>query len=214
MANASEPQTDLRGLVGRNIQQALDSVGYIQHSELATALRRRGLSTWDKTTVSRLVGGKRGLGLDEAVVLCSVLQVPMTQLLAGDDTVTLAGNPVPAAQLRDIVQNGRVGVLHRGSTVLDDVTATTQWLTDTVADKLGLDPAEVNRLAQLIYQRAVEDEYLDRMAASFRAWQREQPGAQPDEQTQAFRRRTAAWSGHHLRAITDQIRQQHEGNTP
>src|SRR4051794_29706224 len=107
MTNQSEPTLRIRGLVGRNIEQLLDAKE-LRQQDLADLVKRSGLADWPQETVSRFIKGRRALSLEDAVVFAAALQVPLDRLLAGEDVVRIGGQPVPAAQLRDVIRTGRL----------------------------------------------------------------------------------------------------------
>jgi transcriptional regulator with XRE-family HTH domain len=216
MTNEPATKTDIRGFVGRNVSRLLEIRGWPQ-DDLARRAQVAGLAKWDQTVVSRIASGQRTLSLEDAVVLSAVFSVPLVELLHGEGQVLLAGAPVPAAQLRDVVSTGRVADAHRGDSLLDTLTTGTDdssLLAARIASELGVTARQVERAAWALWSLRVDDELERRMAESTKAFTGTDPrdarfaGTISGITVDARRRR--AWQGHHVPTMADELRDEFE----
>jgi transcriptional regulator with XRE-family HTH domain len=88
-------------LIRRNLPLLRDQVGLSQ-GDLAERARARGLKAWTQATVAAIEGGYRKVSVEEEKVLLTLLEVPLTALLAveHDEIIEVAGAEVDAATFR------------------------------------------------------------------------------------------------------------------
>ena len=199
MTDEPGAKTRVRRLAGRNIQRLLDEQG--RHQDwLALQAQAHGRQ-WDQSTVSRFVKGGRALTLEDALSFLLLLNVPLVDLLRGDDTVTLADTEMSAEELRDLVMTGR-------STAV--VPEAAQPATERLAALLGVTTQEVDDSAIRLWDLTADEELEKRVARSHKAYS----GVDPMEPLADLRslaapavdpRRRRAWESHHERAMAAEI---------
>jgi hypothetical protein len=161
--------------------------------------------------VSRFTSGIRSLTLEEAIVLCAALGVPLSKLLDGDDDAVLVGQPVPLGQVRDVLAHGSV-VEHSGDTVLDRLSDAVGGahapLADRIASELGCTPREVDLLSMRLWSLPAAEEVERRVDQSWETATGTTRGLpsvfmlnRPDE------RRVRGWRGLHAAAVTEDLRE-------
>ena len=195
-------------MVGRNLEQLLTTKG-LRQQDFADLIQRARLADWPQETISRFVKGGRNLSLEDALLIAAGLQVPLARLLDGDDTVLLAGKPVTAAQLRDVITAGRVQTGHAADSPLDvlsdggddDTTA----LEHQLAQALGVRVPQMRRAARRVWDLPPQEELDVRMARSLKRWREGQGPIPPPRFAHPDDRTRRAWRGHHVRAMAEQL---------
>lgn len=214
MSNDHGSTIRVRGLVGRNIAALLEAQN-MRQEDLSTRVRAAGAADWPQETVSRYVKGTRALTLEDTVVLAAALGVPFTRLLIGGDHVTLLGNVVLAAQVRDVVQHGRVQADSANGSVLDalalgeatEVTAVEQQLADT----LQVTVREVVNAAYRLWDLPPDDELESRMRKSREAFTGSRGGSidaaarAMGQVPQTTHKQERAWRGHHVAVMAKDL---------
>ncbi len=154
----SSPVT-LDEVLARNVRTELEARG-LRHEDLAARMRTHGLR-WSANTVAQVVGMRRHVSLLEAAGLCSALQVPLAQLLAGDDLITVPALPVPVplSQIRAVLDRG---VAPRGSAT----TTVTMYEPDEAevkaARRLGVDVGVLMAASERLFGTPSVSEERDR----------------------------------------------------
>ena len=206
MTDEQGPKIRVRGLVGRNLQRQLDESG-ISQDQFAARARAHGRD-WDQSTVSRFIKGGRALTLEDALSFLALLNVPLVELLRGDELVVLAGTAIPADELRDLVSTGRSSSTAPLAAATDDSGPAAERISST----LGVIVEAVQDSAVRLWGLPVDDELAHRMADSEKRFTGIDPRdyvariASPFVSASVDPRRRRAWQGHHERAITNDIR--------
>src|SRR5260370_33293713 len=93
----SPPATQFQAVIRRNLRRLRTKLGWRQE-DLAQRARARGLS-WAASTVTAIEIGRRPVSAGELLVLPTLLQVPLTELLAAekDEVADVEGVPVTKA---------------------------------------------------------------------------------------------------------------------
>jgi hypothetical protein len=204
----------VRRLFGQTVGERLISTATRQE-DLAARLRDAGLVKWDPSAFSRLIQGKRGVQLEEAIVLCAALGLPLHRLFDGSEIVTLpGGHEVPGAQVRDVIQHGVVQAGHAAATVLDDLAPghLRPGPAEQVDRDLRITPVELVDRAITLWRMPFADALERRMAESEEAFSGIDPGrpganlARAANGVTVTARHRRGWLGHHLRRMTEELR--------
>lgn len=103
----------LDAVVARNLRAALDE-REMRHVDLAKRMQDHG-QLWTANTTAQVLTLRRQLSLLELAALCSVLEMPLAELLSGSDLIELpdGGAPVPLATLVEMLLTGRATTLRK-----------------------------------------------------------------------------------------------------
>jgi transcriptional regulator with XRE-family HTH domain len=207
--NDAIPQ--LSAVVGAKVRELRQAQGATQE-EVAAAARRCGLS-WDRSTVTRIEDGARGLTAEELLLLPVLLgdilrrpQVPLTELLGEEAWLSDEIAYDPAAFRAALTGSGSIDVRRRS---LDDIPGVPLYRAafraaageaeQRAARSLGVDAKLLSFVAHSRWDRSFTEE-RDRRVAD-RA-----PAEAPPRTVQALR-------GHITRALLAEMRQAlDEGN--
>lgn len=88
VAEATNQATPLRAVLAERVRSLRLASGFQRQDDLADHMAAFGLG-WNRDTVAAIETGRRGLSLEESLILAVALGVPVSSLLAGDGAVQL-----------------------------------------------------------------------------------------------------------------------------
>ena len=183
---------ELDGVISRNIRELLHQRG-MRQSELAALMSAAGLQ-WTPNRVAQVVTGRRPVTLLELAVLCGgVFEVPLAQLLAGSDEISLPrGDTLSLDVLRMGLADGEgLAGQVQASKRLRDAYAEHEEATLKAARRLGVPREELDALARAAWGRSLPSE-RDRRLLSVK-----EPADSP--------RTIQARRGHITRSLLDEL---------
>lgn len=177
-------------VVAENVRRLRVEAG-ISQTTLATMLSALG-PEWSKSNVAALErGARQRLTEQELLQLARTLNVPVSELYAGEGAITYGGGEIDRQVVRDAFSSPDVPAMEiTEPDALAAFDVESDVLAFEVADRLGVDRATVQQVAQRLFGRSVTDEQRQRL--------RRDPIA--EDRSSAVRR------GNHTRGITNEIR--------
>jgi transcriptional regulator with XRE-family HTH domain len=102
----SPSEITLDAVLARNLREVLER-HEMRHADLAERMRVHGVG-WSTNTVAQVLGRHRQVPIIELAALCSVFEVPLTELLSGDDQITVGFHTLPLGAIRQVIDTGRM----------------------------------------------------------------------------------------------------------